>query len=282
MNYIKEINAFYQRQETNPLSSSAANLWHTLIHVNNRCGWRETFTVAASVLCTKASLSSSTFKRARKELYEKGYIQYESRGGNRAAKYKIVSLVSATMDPKDDARANNVIQANAIVEPETNMRPEQTTNLDHSVDPLVKQEEIKQIPSTAAEEVIYFFKQNIGKLTPYVQNDLVQFVHDVGKSLVIAAIKRALDRGKRSWGYVKGILENWLAKGFKTAQETEEELTQFQGKQKPNRKISSSSREVIPDWFRNRNHVQQPKRKTETAEEAKERMEIEALLAKHA
>src|SRR5699024_11575153 len=76
---------------TNPLSGSAVCLWHTLMHVNNRAHWVDEFTVAASVLCSKSGLTSSTFKRARTELKEKGYIQVTSRG-TKAPAYRIMSL----------------------------------------------------------------------------------------------------------------------------------------------------------------------------------------------
>src|SRR5690625_4018750 len=91
MNYIQEINAFYARVETKPLSGSAVCLWQTLMHVNNRAHWVDEFTVAASVLCGKSGLASSTFKRARTELKEKGYIQVTSRG-TKAPIYQVVSL----------------------------------------------------------------------------------------------------------------------------------------------------------------------------------------------
>ncbi|GGM31813.1 hypothetical protein GCM10011351_17530 [Paraliobacillus quinghaiensis] len=84
MNYIKEIN---------PLSSSAVvALWHTLMHINNKRGWKQTFTVAAGVLRMKAGLKDSAFKRARIELQEKGYISFQSKGGNQAARYDMKSL----------------------------------------------------------------------------------------------------------------------------------------------------------------------------------------------
>ncbi|MBM7599047.1 hypothetical protein JOC34_001415 [Virgibacillus halotolerans] len=92
MNYIKEMNAFYNRLETNPLSASAINLWYALMHINNRAGWLEEFTVAVYVLGVKTSLSESALKRARVELQEKGYIRYRSQDGNRAAIYEIISL----------------------------------------------------------------------------------------------------------------------------------------------------------------------------------------------
>lgn len=92
LNYLREINAFYDRLETNPLSGGAVSLWHALMQVNNRARWKKKFTVAVVVLCYKSGLSESSFKRARKELYEKGYIHYEKQLGNKAAMYEMISL----------------------------------------------------------------------------------------------------------------------------------------------------------------------------------------------
>ncbi|WP_147294856.1 hypothetical protein [Oceanobacillus arenosus] len=44
----------------------------------------EQFTVAATVLRLKSGLKESSFKRARTELTEKGYIDYKSRPNNQA------------------------------------------------------------------------------------------------------------------------------------------------------------------------------------------------------
>jgi len=88
--YINKINAFYDQLEINPLSSSAVALWHALLHINNKSGWIEEFTVAASVLCIKSGLKDSMFKKARNELKTKNYIQFHSRNGNQSAKYIIL------------------------------------------------------------------------------------------------------------------------------------------------------------------------------------------------
>jgi len=66
MNYLKEINAFHASQETEPLTIAAAYLWIVLMDINNRAGWREQFSVAATLLCAKTSLKEGTFKRARR------------------------------------------------------------------------------------------------------------------------------------------------------------------------------------------------------------------------
>ncbi|WP_246202687.1 hypothetical protein [Virgibacillus doumboii] len=91
MNYLKELNAFYQQIIFNPLSGSAVALWNTLMHFNNLCGWQETFSVAASVIELQSGIKGTSFKRARDELQEKGYIHVTSRSGNQAAVYRMIS-----------------------------------------------------------------------------------------------------------------------------------------------------------------------------------------------
>lgn len=90
MNYEKEINAFFNHIELNPVSASAMTLWFALMHINYKMKWAATFTVDTSVLRLKSGLTDSSFKRARAELNEKGYIDYQSR---ELPVYRMVSLV---------------------------------------------------------------------------------------------------------------------------------------------------------------------------------------------
>jgi len=46
MNYIKELNAFIDWLETNPLDATAQALWFHLMAICNKCGWPEWFAVA--------------------------------------------------------------------------------------------------------------------------------------------------------------------------------------------------------------------------------------------
>lgn len=92
MNYIKEINAFYNHLEFKPLSASAINLWYALMHMNNKTMWANTFTVANRVLQMKSQLPESTLKRARSELHKKGYIVYLPGKKGEAPSYQMISL----------------------------------------------------------------------------------------------------------------------------------------------------------------------------------------------
>ena len=94
MDYLHEINAFYDWLETNTLSPNAIALWHALMAVNNKCFWQAEFAAAQSVLSQKAGIEGRTsFYRARNELVQKNLITAKERGGKRASAYSIHSLV---------------------------------------------------------------------------------------------------------------------------------------------------------------------------------------------
>jgi len=89
MDYMREINAFYEWLDTNPISDSARHLWHALMHVANRAGWITEFTVAISVLEAKTGMSRSAVYRARNELKTCGRIQFKNRTGNLCSEYQL-------------------------------------------------------------------------------------------------------------------------------------------------------------------------------------------------
>lgn len=122
MNYIAEVNRFYDWLETNLLSTSAIVLWHALMNINNKCGWIKEFGVATSVLCAKTGLSDRTIRNARNELKQKGRIDWKTRGGNRSATYilfplsvTIADTVSViTSDTLSDSTSDNASALNKL------------------------------------------------------------------------------------------------------------------------------------------------------------------------
>lgn len=91
MNYIKELNAFYDWLEWNELSPSAIALWHALVHIHNKTRWADSFTVAGSVLSVKSGLSERTVRNARRELKELGRLDFVSTQG-KAPRYTMISF----------------------------------------------------------------------------------------------------------------------------------------------------------------------------------------------
>lgn len=97
MNYIRELNAFYDWLQCNRLSTTAELLYHTLLMVNNRVGWTEWFQQTNQALAGLMGISVNTLKRARAELKQKGFIDFRpSSKKNEVTTYKILGVPSQT------------------------------------------------------------------------------------------------------------------------------------------------------------------------------------------
>lgn len=106
MQYLTELNAFYDWLETNDLDASCIALWHAIMQTANRAGWPETFAVASSVLSVKAGLNRDAFFRARNRLVQLGRINCTSRKGRQSAVYCLIPFASEYSDTKCNATCN--------------------------------------------------------------------------------------------------------------------------------------------------------------------------------
>lgn len=73
------------------------------------------------------------------------------------------------------------------------------------------------------QDVIDFFNNNIGALTPYGMTLIDGYVKEMGKDVVIYAMQISVEADKRSIQYIKAILNNWSKKGIKTLVEAQKE-----------------------------------------------------------
>lgn len=92
MNYISQLNAFYELLPSNPLSSKAICLYSVLLHINNKCLWKVRFTVANTYLVMLTGIDRRTLDRIRNELIQKKYIEYKKGSGSQAGEYRIIPL----------------------------------------------------------------------------------------------------------------------------------------------------------------------------------------------
>ena len=76
--------------------------------------------------------------------------------------------------------------------------------------------------NTEPKKVLLFYEQNIGLLSPFILEDIEEYQKQISEELIIEAIKRAVESGKRNWRYAKGILNNWLSQNIKTLPEVEQ------------------------------------------------------------
>ena len=92
MNYIRQVNAFYDWLLVNSMPSSSIALWHALMCLANKSGWAPEFNAATSALGVMSGLERRQVERSRNMLKQAGLIDWKSRKGNQAASYKVIAL----------------------------------------------------------------------------------------------------------------------------------------------------------------------------------------------
>lgn len=106
MNYISEINSFYNWVMFNPLPPDAQALWHVLMQMNNRCAvkvndewyWRVEFSIPNMTLLSILAFSRQQLDRMRNVLIQAGRIVYKKGKGNQSGTYKIIPFDNTVVD----------------------------------------------------------------------------------------------------------------------------------------------------------------------------------------
>ena len=76
---------------------------------------------------------------------------------------------------------------------------------------------------SCVDEIVQFYNDNIGTITPFVFETLQSYEKELGKDLVIYAMQKAVDANARNGRYIKAILNSWSQKGIKTLVEAQTE-----------------------------------------------------------
>ena len=48
-----------------------------------------------------------------------------------------------------------------------------------------------------------FYQENFGGIRPYVAEEMLHWIEDMGEELMLEALKRAVEQNKTTWGYSK-------------------------------------------------------------------------------
>ena len=80
------------------------------------------------------------------------------------------------------------------------------------------------------QEIIDFYQNNIGIMSPYCLEILSDYAEEMGTDLIILAMKKSVEANKRTIQYIKGILNSWNKKGIKTVLDAENEDILFKAK----------------------------------------------------
>ena len=115
MNYLTEIKLFYDWLETHTLSANGIVLWHGVMQIASRSGWKNPIEIPSSLLETRTHLERTTIFRARSQLVEQGLLRIHNRGGRSPCCYTIVPfsqsvvLQSATQTTEVEEAKNGVV-----------------------------------------------------------------------------------------------------------------------------------------------------------------------------
>ena len=239
MNYLKELNAFLDQLEMEELSLPASMLWISLMHFNNKVGWKKEFAVPTATLMTKARLTESTFKRARAELKEKGYIKHTFINRNRAPLYEMISRINEIVTEEAGEGVNAGVSVGADV----------------GLGALFKRKERKRKErdeeAATGPNPHEFYEQNIGMLTPYTAESITQWCEELSDELVVESMKRALQHNKRFYKYCEAILKRWQAAGVTTLKGAEALALE----QRPNIKDADEKEDDIFEQIRRERNV---------------------------
>ncbi|NNU96300.1 DnaD domain-containing protein [Anoxybacillus sp. EFIL] len=159
--------------------------------------------------------------------------------------------------------------------------PENTTEITTE-----KKEEVEE--ARVRENPFAFFEQNgFGTIGGYISEKISTWIDDTSETLVLEAMKIAVENGVKTWKYVETILRDWVDKGYQTVEQVHAAQKAFKEQQSKKRNGSSTNRkkavrtEVIPDWLNT--DYSQYEQKAETDQEALERKrrELEERLKKY-
>lgn len=99
------------------------------------------------------------------------------------------------------------------------------------------------------QEIIEFYNNNVGMLTPYGLTLLSDYAKEMSNDLIILAMKKAVEANIRTIQYIKGILNSWSKKGIKTVADANREDENFKKSNKKQSKTEINQREYSEDDF---------------------------------
>ena len=94
------------------------------------------------------------------------------------------------------------------------------------------------------KSVLKVFEENVHAITPLVYEKILDFAKHVSSKVIIMAIDEAVEYNAKTMKYITKILNSWISKGIKTA-----EQVKFYQKQWASKKGGNSSRNVKSGGF---------------------------------
>lgn len=236
MNYVRQLNAFGEKS-IGVLNAKEQAMYLRLFLIANQLKWPEWFEVANSQLMRELGMRwKKTIIDARRELEKKGFIRSVDPGHKMKTRYHLIQLYDdaskgSKNEPMDDDKGS---KNEPITEPRVRKsNPKGSKNepitptKGSKNEPYINSINSKHISSTTAppqdenfRQVVEVYEKSIRPVpSPADLERLSDCLDHYGKDALLKAIDRADYRGRRSMGYIEGILKSWEQNGYDDPEE---------------------------------------------------------------
>lgn len=114
-------------------------------------------------------------------------------------------------------------------------------------------------------KIFEFYQNNIGMMTPYVQQNVIHWCNDTSPELVMLAIEKAVKENALKFSYAEAILKSWLNQGVKTKAEALAEMNRRSQAGRNGYQKANNFKETLPDWAMDGNRPKQPEKDIDPA-----------------
>lgn len=114
-------------------------------------------------------------------------------------------------------------------------------------------------------KIFEFYQNNIGMMTPYVQQNVIHWCNDTSPELVMLAIEKAVKENALKFSYAEAILKSWLNQGVKTKAEAMAKMNRRSQAGRNGYQKANTFKETLPDWAMDSNRPKQPEKDIDPA-----------------
>ena len=184
-------------------------------------------TASQSRIAEKLGLSVSTVKRCAEKLVEAGYLRSNVKKGV-GVEYYDTGLAGLRIQVSGYTY-HEVKNNQALSEPAHTELPTQLTESylpsSHRATKIDIKKDLKDTTAAVNDEpnenleaakVFKAYEQEIGMLTAFTREEVLDAIEHYPHDWIIEAIKEAAKNNVRKWSYARAILESWKVNGYKT------------------------------------------------------------------
>ena len=218
MNYLKQLKGFRIARARNQIGKNAKLLYFILLEEANEAFFPEWLCLSNSTLQGCSDLNKTDIFRARNELVQKGYIEYQKGVKGQSPRYKIISLENSVSSSA--AETDTETNTEADLQPICNQYCNQSvTNTATNTETIYKQNNTKQdnINNNIRAYRLYDEKSGFRTSTTAWEGITDYLNSGMSDDVICAVIEDAAETAERfSWRYVDSVLRDKQKKGINT------------------------------------------------------------------